>query len=185
MTTLSALTGFDWFLLALVLLSTLGAFRRGIVKVAFSLAGLVAGILVASWNYTALAARLSAYVASHEVANIVAFVILLVVVMALFSLAARLVRKTISAVGFGFLDRLLGAMFGLVRGLLLGVAAMMLVAAFVPQAEWLKNSLLAPYFLSGAHAVSFVVPEHFRQQIGSGATFLLQQTPVLFRPHTY
>jgi membrane protein required for colicin V production len=93
-------------------------------------------------------------------------------------------RKTVKAIGLGFVDRLLGAAFGLLRGLLIGVAAMMAVTAFVPQAGSVQNSQLAPYFLRGVHAVSFVVPQDFQDQISAGAMYLLHKTPELFRPHT-
>ena len=181
--TLASLTSFDWFLIAVLAISTFAAFRRGIIKVLFSLAGLVVGILVASWNYLALAQRLHTWITSFAAAQVIAFLAILLVITIAFSFAARLVRKGISFVGLGFLDRLFGAAFGLARGALLGVAVMMAIAAFTPQSAWLRNSRLAPYFLSGAHAVSFVVPQRFERQITTGANLLLQQTPELFRPH--
>ena len=175
--TLASLTAFDWFLAAIVLVSTIAAFMRGIIKVLFSLVGLVAGIVLASWNYLALAERLHNYLSSFAAAEVVAFVAVLVVVTVVFSLAARLVRKGVSMVGLGFLDRLLGGAFGLARGALAGVALMMAVAAFLPDAPWLKASRLAPYFLTGAHAVSFVVPERLKVQIAAGAAHVLEQVP--------
>jgi len=182
--TAGSLTTFDWVLIALLALSTFLAFRRGIIKVLFSLGGLIAGILVASWNYTALAHTLGQWIVNEATARIVAFVVILAVVMVIFSLLAGLVRKAVSAVGLGILDRLLGAGFGIFRGVLLGVALMMAIAAFVPDAAFVRNSQLAPYLLRGAHAVALVVPEHFREQITAGATRLLRESPELSRPHT-
>jgi membrane protein required for colicin V production len=182
--TLSSLTTFDWFLVVVILVSTLAAFRRGLIKVLFSLAGVTAGILLASWNYHHVAEYLHRVIASSATANILAFVLILIAVTTLFTLAARLVQRTVSAIGLGFLDRLLGAVFGLARGLLLGVAALMLAAAFAPSSPWFSNSQLAPAFLSGAHAVSYVIPAHLQQKIASGATFLLHQGPVIFKSHT-
>ena len=176
-----ALTGFDWFLVVVVLVSTLMAFRRGFVRVLFSLAGLVAGILLASWNYVGLGAWMQRWISSAQTAQVVAFVVILVGVMMVFSIAAGFVRSTLKAVGLGFVDRMLGAAVGVVRGVLLGVAAMMALAAFVPDSGrgsgWVENSVLAPYFLSGAHAVSFVVPRGFEEQIRDGAKHLLKKTP--------
>ena len=56
------------------------------------------------------------------------------------------------------LDRILGAAFGFVRGLLIGVALIVGVTAFAPQSGWVEGSRLSSYFLGAAHAVSFVVP---------------------------
>jgi membrane protein required for colicin V production len=177
-------TAFDWFLIVLVVVSTVAAFQKGIIRVLLSLGGLIIGIVVASWNYETLAASLHRSILSVVLCEVVAFLAILIVVMVLFSLIARALSKTVKAIGLGFLDRLLGAAFGFARGVLLGIAAMMVAAAFFPDAAWLENSALSPYFLSGVHAVSFVVPAHFQDQISVGARYLLHQTPELFRPHT-
>jgi membrane protein required for colicin V production len=76
-----------------------------------------------------------------------------------------------------------GAGFGLARGGLLGVAILMAAAAFVPQSTWVRNSQLAPYFLAGAHAVSFVVPHDLRKQIQNGASELKHKAPDWIKPH--
>jgi membrane protein required for colicin V production len=179
-----AFTYFDWFLIVVVTISTLAALRRGFISVLFSLGGLVVGILVASWNYLTVANSLHRVIVSFALAEVVAFVLIAVVVIVVFSVVATVLRKTVKAIGLGFVDRLLGAAFGLLRGLLIGVAALMAVTAFVPQTGWVQDSQLAPYFLRGVHAVSFVVPQHFQDQISAGAIYLLHKTPELFRPHT-
>jgi membrane protein required for colicin V production len=176
-------TYLDWFLVVVVLISTVTAFRRGFINVLFSLGGFIVGILVASWNYPVLANSLHRVVLNYALAQVLAFVLIAVLVIVFFAIVAGLLGKTVKAIGLGFVDRLLGAAFGLVRGLLIGLAAMMAVTAFVPQATWVQNSQLAPYFLQGIHAVSFVVPQHFQDQISAGAKYLLHETPELFRPH--
>ncbi len=159
-------------------------FRRGIIRVLFSLAGLVAGILLGSWNYVRLAASLRRFISSDAAAQIIAFLAILFVVMLVFTLAGTLTRRTVAAVGLGMLDRLLGAAFGLVRGGLLGVAFLMAISAFLPDVPWLRKSELTPYFLAGSHAVSFVIPGRLQQEMAEGATHLLQQSPQLLRPRT-
>jgi membrane protein required for colicin V production len=177
-------TVFDWFLVLIVLISTLAAFQKGIIRVLLSLGGLIVGMIVASWNYETLALSLQRSIPNFIVCEVVAFLAIFVLVLVLFSLVAKAISKTVKAIGLGFVDRLLGAAFGLARGVLLGIVAMMVAAAFFPQAPWLQNSALSPYFLGGVHAVSFVVPAHFQDQISVGAKYLLHETPELFRPHT-
>jgi membrane protein required for colicin V production len=88
------------------------------------------------------------------------------------------------AIGLGFFNRLGGAAFGLARGWLVGVAIVMAVTAFLPTTDWLKNSRLTPYFLAGAHAVSFVVPHDLEQLILDGATQLKHNAPDWIKPHS-
>ena len=179
----STFTAFDWFLTATVALSTIAAFFRGIIKVLFSLAGLILGILLAAWNYVALATRLHSLILSVAAAQVVAFLLIAIGIMVVFSVLATVLRKAVSAVGLGFFDRIFGAAVGFLRGVLIGVAVMMALTAFLPGSPWLKDSRLAPYFLTGAHAVSFVVPQHLQQQISAGAAHLLQQSPEFFKHH--
>jgi membrane protein required for colicin V production len=177
-------TAFDWFLILILAVSTLAAFQKGIIRVLLSLGGLIAGIMIASWNYETLAVSLERSIHDVVLADVIAFLAILGLILVLFSFVAKALSNTIKAIGLGFVDRLLGAVFGFARGVLLGIAAMMLAAAFFPQALWLQNSALSPYFLDGVHAVSFVVPAHFQEQISVGAKYLLHQTPEFFRPRT-
>lgn len=177
------LTAFDWFLVAVVALSTLTAFFRGFVRVLFSFGGVVVGFVVASWYYLVLAPRLT-FLPTTELREIAAFFLITAAITIAFSFAAGWFRKAISVAGLGVFDRILGGLFGFVRGVLLGAGFMLLFATFVPEWEPFAHSRLAPYFLSGAHAVFSVVPGHFQQRIADGAAYLLQQSSTLFQTKT-
>ena len=174
---------FDCFLVAILAYSTILAFVRGIILELFSLAGLIVGILLAAWNYHHVALLLSRFIATPATAQIVAFLLIIIGVMVLSTLLGKALNRTAHAIGLGFFDRLLGAGFGFVRGCLLGVAILMAVAAFLPRSQWIANSQLTPYFLAGAHAVSFVVPHDLRQQILDGAEKLKHDAPDWIKPH--
>jgi membrane protein required for colicin V production len=173
---------FDCFLIAILAYSTIVAFVRGIILELFSLGGLVAGILVASWNYNHVAVVLGHLIATPAIAQIVAFLLIIIGVMVLSALLGRALNRTAHAIGLGFFDRLLGALFGFARGCLFGVAILMAIAAFLPHSAWIANSRLSSYFLAGAHAVSFVVPHDLRQQILNGAQQLKHNAPDWIKP---
>jgi membrane protein required for colicin V production len=173
---LSTLNPFDWFLIAVVVYSTVIAFIRGFFREIFSLAGLVAGILLASWNYELVADRLLRWI-PWATAQIAAFLLIAILVMVLCGTAGKLLSSTARTIGLGFFDRLLGAVFGLARGCLMGVAVLMAAAAFLPRARYIRDSQLADYFLDGAHAVSFVVPTNLQDHIRAGAAELKHGAP--------
>ena len=143
---------------------------------------LVAGILVASWNYNHVAVVLGHLITTPAIAQIVAFLLIIIGVMVLCALLGRALNRTAHAIGLGFFDRLLGALFGFARGCLLGVAILMAIAAFLPHSAWIANSRLSSYFLAGAHAVSFVVPHDLQQQILNGAQQLKHNAPDWIKP---
>jgi membrane protein required for colicin V production len=163
---------------------------RGIVLELFSLGGLIAGILLASWNFQRLAIPLqhlldSLFKFSLSTCNVIAFIVIVFTVMVLAALLARLIRGTARTIGLGFFDRLLGAVFGALRGCLIGVSILMAVTAFLPQSQpqtqtqvqWFAKSRLAPYFLAGVHAVSFVVPTGLQHQLLNGIAQLKHNAP--------
>lgn len=173
---------FDWILVALLSYSIVKAFLQGLVREAFALAGLIAGMFVASWGYEALAVKLHGLIASQPIAQFAAFLGLLAVTMVIFFLAGKLIRKSASAIGLGLLDRLGGAVFGFVRGCLLGVALLMAFTAFLPTAPWIRDSKMAPYFLEAGHAVSFVVPQDLKHKLLRGAESIKHTTPDWIKP---
>jgi membrane protein required for colicin V production len=170
----------DWLLTALLAYSTVRAVLRGFLREAFALGGLIAAFLLACWNYENIATRLRTHfheaVLTPTVAQFCAFLLILLVVLLGATLLGTLFKRTASAVGLGFFDRLLGALFGLLRGALLGMALVLALTAFLSSASWMKNSLLAPYFLRATHAVSFVMPSELQSRLLAGLQ-LLKQTP--------
>ena len=173
---------FDCFLIAILAYSTIMAFVRGIILELLSLGGLLAGILLASWNYEHVATILERLITTPATAEIVAFLLIIIGVMVLSTLLGKALNRTAHAIGLGFFDRLLGALFGFARGCLFGVAILMAIAAFLPHSAWIANSRLSSYFLDGAHAVSFVVPHDLQQQILNGAQQLKHNAPDWIKP---
>jgi membrane protein required for colicin V production len=173
---------FDWFLVAILAYSTIMAFVRGIIIELFSIGGLIVGILIASWNYNHVAKILERLITTPATAQIIAFLLIVIGVMVLSTLLGKTLNRTAHAIGLGFFDRLLGAVFGLARGCLFGVAILMAIAAFRPHSAWVENSRLTPYFLAGVHAVSFVVPYGLQQQIMNGAMQLKHIAPDWIKP---
>jgi membrane protein required for colicin V production len=155
----------DWLLAILLTYSVVRAAMRGFFQEAFSLGGLILGFLFACWFYLPLAKRLAGLISSPPVAQLGAFLLILIATMLLAGLLGKLLRKTASAVGLGFMDRLLGALFGLARGALLGVALLLAITAFLPTAPWILQSKATPYFLRAAHAVSFVMPPDLKHRL--------------------
>jgi membrane protein required for colicin V production len=175
------MTGFDWIIVAILILSTLMAVAQGLLREIFSLAGLILGLWLALWNYRVLAVPFERYIQSESVADIVAFLLIALGVMLIFSLIGHVVSALVRTVGLGGLDRLLGAVFGLVRGGVLVLLMILVVAAFLPQSGWMSGSKLAPYFLSAAHWSSSGAPADLRVKIRQGVADMERVPPSWMR----
>jgi membrane protein required for colicin V production len=158
----------DIGMVAVVLLSVLLAAAQGFFFEMFSLAGVVLGYLLAAWEYTRVAPLIEPYVKTPWVANLVAFLVIFLAVALLASAIGRVVRATVKEVGLRWFDRLLGAVFGLARGLLVVMVIALALASFTPESAVLSNSRLAPYLLVAARAAVWLAPTQVRMQFRAG-----------------
>ena len=158
----------DWIIALTLAISTVTAFMSGLVRSLFSLAGLVLGVVIAAWYAPRLAEYVRGDINPFALARAVAFVLILIVVYVAAALLGRLLRGAFKAVGLGFLDRLGGAAFGLVRGTLLLAALLLPFGAFLHQFESARTSVLMPYLLQASHGISFVMPRDFGKHLPLG-----------------
>lgn len=172
----------DWAIVVVLLVSVLSAAKKGFFLEVFSLAGVLLGLLLASWNYQKLAPWIHGWIHNAPASEAISFIAIAVVVMILAGLLGRLVRWSVHSIGLGWADRLVGAAFGLVKGCVLITIAVLVVAAFLPGATWLQKSRLAPYFLSAAHQAAVVTPNELGQRIRQGVTVLRSAQPAWLRP---
>jgi len=121
------LSAVDWILLAVLGLSFLLGVWRGLVKELLSLAGWVAAFYLAQMYAPQTAAWLPMEGSSEMLRYAAGFVITFIAVLVATVLISWVMKKMVSAVGLGPLDRLLGGLFGVLRGVVLLLAVTVLV----------------------------------------------------------
>jgi membrane protein required for colicin V production len=168
---LTDLNAFDWLLIGILLVSTVLAFRRGLVRALFGLAGLFVGFKLAGWAYIPVGDWIVylKLMGSSVSARILSFLVILAAGAVLCELAGHLSQRRVRAAGLGLLDHLLGLGFGFVRGCVVGIALLMVTINFSPQAQIVSTSILSPYLFAAAHDVSFLVPQYLQQLMANGA----------------
>ena len=140
------MTIFDYAVLAGVALSVLFGFWRGVVSELLALVAWVLAIVLGKLFAPHLAPELARWISDSALQYVAAFVAIAIAVLFLAAVIRLLARGLLRAIGLGLIDRLLGAMFGLVRGVLVVLA---LVAAgglttFPKQAWWHDAVFAAP-----------------------------------------
>jgi membrane protein required for colicin V production len=163
-------TGADWIIVAVVIVSVIQAVSSGFFHEAFGIAGLVFGYLLAAWNYQRLAARFAPHLKSMWLGEIAAFLIIFLAVLFLAGIAGRIARHIVKEAGLSFVDRVLGGALGLLRGCLIVAVVLVSTAAFAP--AWLQGSTLAPYFLVVGRAAIWVAPSELRARFYQGLDLL-------------
>jgi len=165
---LARLTPLDWGLLGVLAISTVVGVWRGLV---FELASLL-GWVLAWW----MAHQYGAWVGQtlpmtgtapmwREMAG---FVIVFVLTLLTCALAARLLRLLVSVTPLTIIDRMLGALFGLVRGLLL-LLVLALVINWSPlkRAGWWQGSQGATWLTDWEQALVRLLPDPIRRPLGA------------------
>jgi membrane protein required for colicin V production len=161
----------DWVIVAVILMSTLQALSQGFFREFFSFVGAVAGYLLAAWEYPHLAAWLAHYTESPWTANITAFFAIFVLVAVLAGIVGRISSWAVRGVGLRWFDRLLGTVFGFVRGVVVSAVIVLALAAFAPR--WgLQESRIAPFIMVGSRALIWAAPAELRQRFWDGWNLL-------------
>ncbi len=131
----------DYIVLAIVAISILVGAIRGFVKEAFSLIVWAAAFLIAFHYSGALAIHLEDHIALPSARTSLAFAGLFLSVLLVGGLLTFLVGKLVEKTGLSGTDRLLGGVFGGVRGLALVLAIILLAGLTpIPQDPWWQQS---------------------------------------------
>jgi membrane protein required for colicin V production len=159
------LTLVDWIIVVVLAGSVLAGLARGFFRSAFSLAGLIAGVALASWNYWRFAGFLKPFIHSVEIANAAAFLIIAFLVMAVAAIIGSLLAKFFEKVGLGCLDRMAGALFGFAEGLVFVTLCILVTVAFFPKTAWLTEARLPRYFFGALHVSIQVTPSRLGERV--------------------
>lgn len=150
----------DVLLLILLAVTAFAGFRQGFIVEVAGILGAVAALGVARLEYVDVRTILEQLAAKSPWLTIVAYVLVFLVVWGAIIIVARKLRLLVRLMMLGWLDRLGGAIIGLVQGALL-VALLLYFARRVPQTgirHLANHSALAPTFLSAMPLLSHVFP---------------------------
>lgn len=137
----------DWIIVGLIGLSALIGAYRGFVKEAMSLVGWFASFVLAM-TFADQLAPLFTGIESASVRYLAAFGAIFVLSLVAVALINGLLSLLIEATGLSGTDRVLGTVFGLGRGLIVILAAVVFLPGLVPvhQDGWWQTSALIPEF---------------------------------------
>ncbi|HTT64769.1 MAG TPA: CvpA family protein [Bryobacteraceae bacterium] len=155
----------DVVLLLVLAGSVVTSFSTGLAREVVGLVSLVAALVLAIWFYGTAGSFLQPYVSSPGVANFCGFLMVFCGVLVLGALVGRVLGRMMKVAGLSFVDRLLGAGFGIVRGLLISIALVLALLAFTPgksPPNAVVHSKVAPYVIDAARVCAAVAPHELK-----------------------
>ena len=158
----------DWTFAAVVMASVAAAIMKGFIRELISLSSLVIGLVVAAVAYPRAALWFEDVTKSHEIAQGLGFLVLFLGTLLLGSLVSLLGRKLFKTAGIQWFDRFLGAVFGLLRGVVVDWILLFVLLAFTIKPEAVQQSSLAPYVSAGANIISLAMPANLKAQFRLG-----------------
>jgi membrane protein required for colicin V production len=143
----------------------LGAWR-GMTYEIVSVLGWAASFYLAQLYAPSLGVMLPMGGAHNPLRYGVGFLLIFIVAVFLFGILAVVLRKLLSAVGLGPLDRTMGALFGMVRGVILLLAATVVINMTGQQSEpWWNKSEGAVVLNATLKSLKPVLPEQFAKYL--------------------
>jgi membrane protein required for colicin V production len=173
----------DYLMAAILAISMFMSARKGFSREVIGLAAAILALVLGMWFYGLAGSFLLPYVSSARVANLIGFLLVVFGVMIVGGMLGWIVNRFLRTIGLSFFDRLLGAGFGLLRGLVVAIALLTAYMAFGPQVDTgqgparfadqaMLHSRIAPWVLDASHLFVAIAPMELK------ASFLKQYAEV-------
>jgi membrane protein required for colicin V production len=136
----------DMFIIVILGYCLIRGIFRGLVKEISSIIGVLAGFYAAYTYYPLLAKPLARWISNTPYLTILSFMIIFCVIFILISILGIIIKYLLNIAFLGWGDRICGAGFGIIKGILIVSVVLISLTAFLPKgAPIIKNSLLAPH----------------------------------------
>lgn len=157
---------YDILIIAIVATGFLYGFFKGIISELFAIAGLIIGFLVAMRYSPLLQPSLLHFIKGETAALCLAFILLFLITAAAIITIGTLIKKAIKFIRLSWLDRLIGALVGVVKGVVVVGLISLLIITFVPEGRiFMKQSTLGRHTIALVRIAVYLLPERFRKRL--------------------
>ena len=155
----------DILLLVIVGSSVVAGFAAGFARAGIGFIAAIMGMLVAFWFYGRPAAIIHRYIGSVMLSNILGFLVVFLFCVAVGGLVGKVLSKLFKWTGLSWLDHIVGAGFGFIRGMLVAVAFVAVLMAFTPSPppNWMVGSAAMPYVIEASNMCAALAPNAVKE----------------------
>ena len=160
----------NWLDIAIVLIVAFfvtTAFSAGLIRELVTLVSAVVGVVVAGLFHDDLARDVLVFIDDDQAARAIGFLVLLGAIYLAGQLIAIMLKQVAAILLLGWADRLGGALFGLLKGLVV-VEVLLILFVTYPQLDLddaIEDSGLASVFLDAASVLLLILPDEFERAV--------------------
>ena len=158
----------DLVVIGVVAFSGLLAFMRGLVREVLGIGAWIGAAFFAIWAYPSAYSKMQHWFPNPDIASPAAFAACFLLALIVLSVVAGIIGSVVRGSLLGGLDRTLGMVFGLLRGVALVIFAYIAAGMVVATDRWPEPVLQArclPYAFAGAEWVADQLPPGYRPSV--------------------
>jgi membrane protein required for colicin V production len=154
----------DYLLAFIIGISVVSGFNAGFARVGIGTAATFIGIFAGFWCYGIVGAHFVDYVSSQAIANLIGFSLVFLGIVVLGAILGQMLGAIFKWIGLSWLNRLMGAGFGIVRGALVAIALTTVLLAFAPTPPpaSLVDSKFLPYVVDASNVLALGTPHQIK-----------------------
>jgi membrane protein required for colicin V production len=168
----------DIGVVAVVVLSAIFAFARGFVREALSIVAWVGAAFVTFKGFNEAFALIDPMVKNPLLSQLIAGLGLFIISLILLTIVTSIIARYVRSSALSPIDRTLGFVFGLARGVFVLSLAYLLLDSTVQPAErpaWIQQAKSAPYLHDGAEMLRNFLPEQLKLRSATATEEVIQK----------
>ena len=141
---------------------------RGLIKELSSIIGVAGGFYAAYTYYPLLARQLVRWITNPGYLNIISFLVIFTVVCVVVSIVGVVIKYLMNIAFLGWTDRLSGALFGAVKGVLITAVVILVLTAILPKkAAIIEQSWVAQNTMRISALLVKATPKQMKQSFSA------------------
>jgi membrane protein required for colicin V production len=139
-------------------------FAKGLARTGIGFIATVFGLFCGLWFYGIVGAYFTGLVNSREVTNLIGFVLIFAVIVLIGALLSRLLERFFKLAHLTWLNRLMGGVFGFLRGVFIAAVIVLAIMGFSTKTppNSVANSRVAPYVIDTARMLVAAAPNEVK-----------------------
>ncbi|MCK4835580.1 MAG: CvpA family protein [Candidatus Aminicenantes bacterium] len=155
----------DFAFLIIMVLSVFFGIWKGLIRELFSLAFFIIAVVLSFLYYFEAGNMFLKQIKSRDVANFVGFLLIFVSIVIVGSLVTYFIKRVFIIGPLKSIDRILGGVFGLLRGILISAILVFGLISFPIDEKLVLESKLSPVVIKTINVFFNLLPEKFKQKL--------------------